>query len=83
MAPLWKKSMKNVGIDEPNSFLDHENLGCTQRECKPNDIIFMDTEKCLNHESLLEQLKITRVGKSSRKDGCEALRHGRACSKMC
>ena len=24
-------------LDDPTSFLDHEYLGCTQRECKPND----------------------------------------------
>ena len=31
---------KNVDLDEPTSFLDHVYyLGCTQRECKPNDII--------------------------------------------
>ena len=41
------------------------------------------TEKCLNHQFLLKQLKITRVGKASRKDGCVVLRHGRTCSKMC
>ena len=31
--------MKNVDIDEPTSFLDHVYLGCTQRECKPNETI--------------------------------------------
>ena len=31
--------MKNVDLDEPTSFLDHVYLGCTQRECKPNEII--------------------------------------------
>ena len=37
MAPMWNKSMKNVDIDEPTSFLDHVYLGWTQRECKPNE----------------------------------------------
>ena len=37
MAPMWKKLMKNVDIDEPTSLLDHVYLGCTQRECKPNE----------------------------------------------
>ena len=37
--PMWKKLMKNVDLDEPMSFLDHLYLGCTQRECKPNEII--------------------------------------------
>ena len=38
MAPDWKKLMKNVDLDEPTPFRD-EHLGCTQRECKPNEII--------------------------------------------
>ena len=37
MASMCKKSMKNVDLDEPSSFLDHVYLGCTQRECKPNE----------------------------------------------
>ena len=40
MAPMWKKLMKKVDLDEPTSFLDHVCVGCTQRECKPNEIIF-------------------------------------------
>ena len=39
MGPMWKKLMKKVDLDEPTSFLDHVYLGCTQRECKPNEII--------------------------------------------
>ena len=39
MAPIWKKLMKHVDLDEPTSFLDHVYLGCTQRACKPNEII--------------------------------------------
>ena len=27
MAPVWKKWMKHVDIDEPTSFLDHEYFG--------------------------------------------------------
>ena len=30
--------MNNLDLDEPTSFLDHVYLGCTQRECKPNEI---------------------------------------------
>ena len=37
MAPTWKKLMKRVDLDEPTSFLDQVFLGCTQRECKPNE----------------------------------------------
>ena len=43
MAPMWKKLMKNVDLDETTSFLDHVYLGCTQCECKPNEIII---EEC-------------------------------------
>ena len=30
---------ENVDLDEPTSFLDHVYLGCTQRECKPIEVI--------------------------------------------
>ena len=39
-APMWEKLKKNVDLDEPISFLDHVLLGCTQRECKPNEIFY-------------------------------------------
>ena len=32
--PMWKVLNKEVGLGEPTSFLDHENLGCTQRQCQ-------------------------------------------------
>ena len=31
--PTWQILMKDVDLKEPTSSLDHENLGCTQREC--------------------------------------------------
>ena len=37
LASMWKKLMKDVDIEEPTSFLDHDYVGCTQRECKPNE----------------------------------------------
>ena len=37
--------MKNVDIDETTSFLDLEHLGCTQRECKPNETIIEQDRK--------------------------------------
>ena len=37
MAPMWKKLMELVDLDEPTSFPDHVYLGCTQRECQPNE----------------------------------------------
>ena len=34
-----EKILKNVDNDEPTSFLDHVYLGCTKRECKPNETV--------------------------------------------
>ena len=45
MAPTWKKLMKLVDLGEPTSFLDHVFLGCTQRQCKPNEIIIDESRK--------------------------------------
>ena len=63
-APVWKKLMKNVDLNEPSPFLDPVYLGCTQRERKTNEIIieqytkmFWITYFCWNN------WKITRVGK--------------------
>ena len=39
VAPMRKNFMKNVNITEPTSFLDRVYMGCTQRECKPNETI--------------------------------------------
>ena len=32
--PMWKVLNKEVDLGEPTSFLDHENLACTQRQCE-------------------------------------------------
>ena len=32
--PMWKVLNKEVDLGEPTSFLDHEYLGCTQRQCE-------------------------------------------------
>ena len=34
LDPMWKIFMRDVDLGEPESFFDHVNLGCTQRECK-------------------------------------------------
>ena len=47
----------NVDFDEPISFHDHVYLGCTHRECKPNEIILDEDRKCSNHEFLLDNWK--------------------------
>ena len=32
--PMWKILNKEVDLEKPTSFLDHENLGSTQRHCE-------------------------------------------------
>ena len=32
LDPVWKVLNKEVDLGEPTSFLDHENLGCAQRQ---------------------------------------------------
>ena len=34
LDPMWKVLNKEVDLGEPTSFLDHANLGCTQRQCQ-------------------------------------------------
>ena len=34
LDPMWNLLNKDVDLGEPTFFLDHENLGCTQRECE-------------------------------------------------
>ena len=34
LDPMWKVLNKEVDLGEPTSFLDHENLGCTQRKMR-------------------------------------------------
>ena len=34
LDPMWNVLNKEVDLGEPTSFLDHENLGCTQRQCE-------------------------------------------------
>ena len=47
---MWKVLNKEVNLGEPTSFLDHENLGCTQRQCQISKDIVDNTEPCSNRE---------------------------------
>ena len=76
--------MKHVELDEPASFLDHVYLGCTQRECKPNEDIFDEFRReGSNYVFLLEQLKNYRGGKSLTQKTvawcCDMEGHARKC----
>ena len=75
-----------VDIDEPTSFLDHVYLGCTQRECKPNETIIEQYKKMFESRiSARSNTKIARMvkkKKTSRANRSVVLRHGRTCSKL-
>ena len=43
--------------EEPTSFLDHVHLGCTQRECKLNEIILDEYSKQFESRILVQRLK--------------------------
>ena len=43
--------MKHVDLGEPTSFLDHVYLGCTQRECKPNESMVDENRKMFESRS--------------------------------
>ena len=62
--PMWKELLKHFDLGEPTSFLDHENLECTERECETRKDIVTITELCSNPEFPHEQLKNTKLGKS-------------------
>ena len=59
LSPMWKKWMKPVDLGEPTSFPDYVYLGCTPRE----KLSLPNTEKCSNHEFLLEQVKNYQSGR--------------------
>ena len=64
MAPMWKNLMNNVDLDESTSFLDHGQLGCTQRQGKPNETIVDEHRKCSNLEFLLEERNNYQSGRN-------------------
>ena len=67
LAPMWKKLMNNVDLDELRSFLDHVYLGCTQRECKPNEIIIDEYRKMFETRiSAAASAKLPGWGETSR-----------------
>ena len=83
LAPMWKKLMNDVDIEEPTSFLDHVQFGFTQRDSKPNVIIIDEFRKMFDSRiSVGATEKITRMRQTSRENFCVVIRHGRTCSKM-
>ena len=82
LALMWKKLMKNIDIEEPTTFLDHVYLGCTQRECKPNEKIIGRQQDVRVPYFFWRNRKITRTGQTALKNFSAVLWHGRTCSKM-
>ena len=62
LAPMWNKLMKTVDIEAPTSFLDRVYLGCTQRECNPNETII--EQNMMMFESRISAGKFTTSGKN-------------------
>ena len=87
---LWKEAengthvekLKNVDLDEPTSCLDHEYLGCTQRECKPNEDNIEKYKEMF--ESCISAGAIEKLpGWETQRENCSVVvRRGRTCSKM-
>ena len=79
IAPMWKKLMKHVDLDEPTSYLDLVYLGCTQRERKPNED--RKREMVESRITATASEKLTGWEKPHAKTVARVLRHGRTCSK--
>ena len=67
----------------PQHFLITKNWGCTQRACKPNEIIVEEYTKMYESRvSAGATEKLPGWEKPSRKNSRVVPRHGRSCSKM-
>ena len=59
LDPMWKLLNKEVDLGEPTSFLDHENLGCTQRQCEiSKDIVDNYRTMC---ESRISAVRVEKL----------------------
>ena len=45
LRAMWKILMQRVDLEKPTSFLDQEDLGCTLRDCKPDEILINEYRK--------------------------------------
>ena len=75
--------MKNDDLDEPTSFLDHVYLGCTQRECKPNETIIEQYTKMFEpRNSATTTEKLPGCEKRHAKTIAWSHGHGRTCPNV-
>ena len=59
LDPMWKVLNKEVELGEPTSFLDHENLDCTQRKCEiSKDIVDNYRTMCESRISAVRSEKL-------------------------
>ena len=83
LAPVWMKLMKNVDLHEPTSFLDHVYWRCTQRECRPNEIVIQKYKEMFESRiSAGATEKLPGWVKPHAKNCSVVLRRGRTCSNM-
>ena len=81
--PCWRNWWKKRR-SEPTSFLGLVYLGCTGRECKPNDAIVEQYNKMFeSRTSAGATEKLPGWEKPHAKNNCVVLWHGRTCSKKC
>ena len=74
--PCERNCWKTLILETPHHFLTMYTWDFQMKR------ILNDIQRCLNHVYLLEQLKITGLGKTSRTNSSAVLRHGGTRSKM-
>ena len=80
--PMWKVLNKEFDLGEPTPFLDHENLGCTQRQCEiSKDSVDNYRTMFVSRISAGATEKITMLG--NYKYIFVVLRYGGSCQQMC
>ena len=91
MTSKWLEAEDGSNVEETdetgrswrtNIILDHVYLGCTQRDCKPNETIIHQYREMFESRISAKATEKLGWGTLSRKDGGVVLRHGRTCSKM-
>ena len=76
--------MKLVDLLESTSCLDHVHLGCTQRECKPNEPIIDEYTKMFESRISAGATAILAGWEKPHAKNCRAVqRHGRSREKVC
>ena len=65
LSLMLNKRTKLVDLGEPTSILDHRNVRCTQRECKPNESVIEEYRKMF--------VSRTSAGATEKLLGCEKL----------